>query len=213
MQAQPIALSRLHHIAALALFSALVLARPALAEPNPNIPPHAPEQAQPDPGSLDRLITQIQGGAQKVVRGTSDVVVTAMGLLGVRYRYGGSSPDNGLDCSGLVRLVFKETFGMLLPHRAAEIGQMGEKVGKEQLQPGDLVFFNTLRRSFSHVGIYVGEGRFLHAPSKGGEVRVEEMNTPYWSKRFNGARRISPEEQQAIAKAQAADASTSASAQ
>ncbi|MBX7229087.1 MAG: C40 family peptidase [Burkholderiaceae bacterium] len=156
--------------------------------------------------TLDSLIQQIEGGTLNVVQGASEIVMNAMGLLGVRYRFGGNAPETGLDCSGLVRLVFKETFGLILPRRAVEMSQLGDTVGKEELKPGDLVFFNTLKRAFSHVGIYIGEGKFVHAPSSGGKVRVESLNTPYWINRFNGARRIDQSRQpDASVKAHTAD--------
>ena len=121
---------------------------------------------------------------------TAQLVVRALSLLGVNYRFGGNSPDSGLDCSGLVRHVFEEAAGLMLPRRSEEMSRQGQKVALDQLRPGDLVFFNTLRRAFSHVGIYVGNGKFVHAPSKGGVVRVESIDSQYWSKRFNGARRV-----------------------
>jgi hypothetical protein len=119
-----------------------------------------------------------------------DLVVRALSLLGVNYKFGGNTPETGLDCSGLVRYVFHEAAGLILPRRAEEISRAGEAIGREQLRPGDLVFFNTLRRTFSHVGIYIGDGRFVHAPSAGGEVRVESLSASYWRRRFNGARRM-----------------------
>jgi cell wall-associated NlpC family hydrolase len=143
--------------------------------------------------SLDALIQQLGASAKSMASSASDVVVTAMSMLGVRYKFGGNTPDTGLDCSGLVRLAFAQTFGMTLPRTAGEMSRVGDKVDKRELQPGDLVFFNTLRRAFSHVGIYVGDGKFVHAPSSGGEVRVESMNIPYWQNRFNGARRVAPD--------------------
>ncbi len=121
-----------------------------------------------------------------------------MGLLGIPYRWGGTSPESGFDCSGLVRFVFRETLGVNLPARSDEIGKFGEKLLSGNLQPGDLVFFNTMRKSMSHVGIYLGDGRFLHAPASGGVVRVEKMDMPYWVKRYEGARRMLSEQWQAI---------------
>ncbi|CAN5278347.1 hypothetical protein BH10PSE17_BH10PSE17_23100 [soil metagenome] len=120
----------------------------------------------------------------------SKVIDDALAHLGTRYRYGGSTPQSGFDCSGLVRWVFDQSIGMTLPRRAVEIAQLGAKVDLGNLKPGDLVFFNTLRKSFSHVGIYLGEGQFVHAPSKGGTVRIETIADGYWQKRFTGARRI-----------------------
>lgn len=122
-----------------------------------------------------------------------DLVNQGMSYLGIRYRFGGTSPETGLDCSGLVQNVFRNALGLDLPRTARDMAKMGDKVALRDLKPGDLVFFNTMRRAFSHVGIYIGDGRFLHAPSRGGRVRVEELDTGYWSKRFNGARRLLPE--------------------
>jgi len=127
----------------------------------------------------------------------SELAVQALSMLGINYRYGGTSPETGLDCSGLVQYVFKEAWGTDLPRTAAEISHVGEKVGKSDLRPGDLVFYNTLRRSFSHVGIYLGDGKFIHSPSTGGQVRIESMDVSYWKKRFNGARRIAAEDNNA----------------
>jgi len=120
----------------------------------------------------------------------TELVLRALSLLGVNYKWGGSSPDTGLDCSGLVRHVFSEATGLVLPRRAEEMSRNGDAVGRDQLRPGDLVFFNTLRRAFSHVGIYIGNGQFVHAPSSGGNVRVENLSGQYWRQRFNGARRV-----------------------
>jgi len=120
----------------------------------------------------------------------SDVVVQALSLLGTPYRFGGSSPEVGFDCSGLVHHVFASVLERDLPRRAEEISGVGHAVSRAELQPGDLVFFNTLRRAFSHVAIYIGEGRFVHAPARNGRVRVEGLDSRYWAARFNGARRV-----------------------
>lgn len=120
----------------------------------------------------------------------AEVVVKALGLVGVPYRFGGNSPASGLDCSGLVHYVYSHTLGLDLPRRAEEISKLGQPIDVSELRPGDLLFYNTLRRTYSHVAIYVGEGRFVHAPSRGKRVRVEEMSAGYWSARFNGARRL-----------------------
>lgn len=138
------------------------------------------------------------GGLEALTGRASDLVVQAMTMIGTHYRYGGESPETGLDCSGLVRYVFKEAWGAHLPRTSAEISRVGAKVNPQELQPGDLVFYNTLRRGFSHVGIYLGDNKFIHAPSGGGQVRIESMGLAYWKKRFNGARRIlNPEAEQA----------------
>jgi len=121
----------------------------------------------------------------------SDLVVSAMAFLGVTYRRGGNSFDEGFDCSGFTRHVFEHSLGMKLPRQADEQAEAAGliQVGREELRPGDLVFFNTLRRTFSHVGIYVGEGRFIHAPKPGAAIRIEDMGSSYWQPRFTGARR------------------------
>lgn len=121
----------------------------------------------------------------------SEMVLSAMHFLGVPYRRGGNSAEEGFDCSGFTRHVFENSIGLVLPRRADEQAQASslQAVKREELKPGDLVFFNTMRRAFSHVGIYVGEGKFIHAPRSGAQVRVEDMRAAYWDKRFNGARR------------------------
>jgi cell wall-associated NlpC family hydrolase len=124
----------------------------------------------------------------------TQLAIEAMSLVGINYRRGGNSPENGLDCSGFVRYVFREAQGKELPRTSAEISKLGESVDKQDLQPGDLVFFNTLRRAFSHVGIYLGDNKFIHSPSTGGAVRIESMDLSYWKARFNGARRIETNE-------------------
>ena len=121
---------------------------------------------------------------------TREVVMQALGYLGIRYKYGGNTPETGFDCSGLVRYVVGQALGLVLPRDARSISQVGSQVSTEELQPGDLVFFNTMRRPFSHVGIYVGEGRFVHANRTGGEVKVSHLEDRYWSSRFVGARRV-----------------------
>ncbi len=124
----------------------------------------------------------------------SDMVLTAMNFLGVPYRRGGSSADRGFDCSGFTRHVFEMSVGLVLPRRVDEQATAAGLivVKRDELKPGDLVFFNTLKRTFSHVGIYVGDGKFIHSPRTGGEVRVEDMRFVYWAKRFTGARRAEP---------------------
>ena len=125
-----------------------------------------------------------------VVDKTETLINNAMQLIGVRYRWGGNTPQSGLDCSGFVRYVFNDTFGFLLPRKSAQMSKVGLQIRKDELQPGDLVFFNTMRHAFSHVGIYVGDNKFIHAPSKGKSIRVDDMTKVYWEKRYNGARRL-----------------------
>ena len=121
---------------------------------------------------------------------TSELISTAMGFIGVPYRRGGNSAEAGFDCSGFVRAAFQQAQGLVLPRRANEQAAATEVIDRKDLQPGDLVFFNTMRRAFSHVGIYLGEGKFIHAPRSGAKVRVEDMQASYWQRRFNGARRV-----------------------
>jgi len=120
----------------------------------------------------------------------SGVALQALAYLGTPYRSGGESPRTGFDCSGLVAYVFREGVGMALPRNTFDLSHVGWPVATEALKPGDLVFYNTQRREYSHVGIYLGENRFIHAPSSGGEVRVENLRAGYWTRRFSGARRI-----------------------
>lgn len=127
---------------------------------------------------------------ERYTNAAQDVILQGLKLVGISYKRGGNDEDSGLDCSGFVRLVFKDTVGMLLPRSAREMAEVGERVDAQDLKPGDLVFFNTMKRAFSHVGIYLGDNYFLHAPKPGAEVRVESMQTSYWVKRYNGARRI-----------------------
>jgi cell wall-associated NlpC family hydrolase len=129
--------------------------------------------------------------ADRHLTATRELVMQALGYLGIRYKYGGSSPDTGFDCSGLVRYVVNQAIGLVLPRDARAISLLGSRIDTAELQPGDLVFFNTMRKPFSHVGIYVGEQRFIHAPASGGTVELVNMSERYWQSRFDGARRLS----------------------
>lgn len=122
-----------------------------------------------------------------------EVLINALSLTGIQYKYGGSSPSTGFDCSGFVRYVFHNAANLTLPPTARAIAQIGKSVKKDELQPGDLVFFNTLKKAFSHVGIYIGDNKFIHAPSTGKTVRVENMQDGYWASRFEGAQRLDQE--------------------
>ncbi|MFL6693055.1 MAG: C40 family peptidase [Ramlibacter sp.] len=144
------------------------------------------------------LMEKIGQVRTRITSSTSELVVTAMGFLGVPYRRGGNSADTGgFDCSGFVKAIYEQTVGLVLPRRAEQQAAATKAVDKQDLQPGDLVFFNTMRRAFSHVGIYVGEGKFIHSPKPGAEVRVENMSANYWQRRFDGARRVLVSQQQA----------------
>jgi hypothetical protein len=144
---------------------------------------------------VDKGLLEVDGRGEELVRQVrdraSEMVMAAMNFLGVPYRRGGSSFEQGFDCSGFTRHVFEMSIGLVLPRRVDEqaTAQGLLKVGRDELRPGDLVFFNTLRRTFSHVGIYVGEGKFIHAPRAGKQVRIEDMRQAYWARRFTGARR------------------------
>ena len=144
---------------------------------------------------LSQQISNQLGGPLQSARNAfggkaSELVMQAMGLLGVPYKRGGTSEEKGFDCSGFVRYMFEKSVGLVLPRRAEEQAKVTEEISRSELKPGDLVFFNTLKRTFSHVGIYVGDGKFIHAPRPGKAVRVDDMREAYWQKRFNGARRV-----------------------
>ena len=158
----------------LAVISCALLALPARAT-------EAVDVAKQDDSTL------MQRASQSIEAATDN----ALSLIGIRYKRGGTSPETGFDCSGFVNHVFREGMGLILPRTSREISKEGEAVKKSELQPGDLVFFNTMRRTFSHVGIYLGEGQFIHSPRTGGKVRIENMRDGYWAKRYEGARRVS----------------------
>jgi cell wall-associated NlpC family hydrolase len=122
----------------------------------------------------------------------SEALLQALLTIGIDYRRGGRSPATGFDCSGLVAYVYQEAWGIRLPATTAAQSEAGVPVSLAELQAGDLVFYDTLQRPYSHVGIYLGEGRFVHAPRTGAQVRIESLHSSYWSARFNGARRIEP---------------------
>ena len=139
------------------------------------------------------LLARHQRGTLRVgINGDHPMAMTAMDYLGIRYRYGGNSPTTGFDCSGFVNYVADKSLGLKLPRRSDEMAKLGVAVKKNELQVGDLVFFNTLGRRYSHVGVYIGENQFVHSPSAGGVVRIEDMTQAYWTKRYTGARRIDP---------------------
>ena len=153
----------------------------------------APSQSGDDLDKLlseKGLLSQFEQVRQSVSNKASELVIDAMGFLGVPYKRGGNTAETGFDCSGFVRAMYKQSIGLILPRRAEEQAAATQNIEKSDLKPGDLVFFNTLKRTFSHVGIYVGQGRFIHAPKPGAEVRVESMSVSYWASRFDGARRV-----------------------
>jgi hypothetical protein len=122
--------------------------------------------------------------------GNEEISLTAMSLVDVPYRWGGNTPQSGFDCSGLVRYVIAYAANINLPRTAREMGAQGERITPDKIAPGDLIFFNTNGGPNSHVGIYVGNNRFVNAPSSGGVVRLDHVTNPYWARHFNGIRRI-----------------------
>jgi cell wall-associated NlpC family hydrolase len=131
----------------------------------------------------DRLADTVTGKSEELIN-------RAMEVIGVRYRWDAELPQSGLDGSSFVGYVFKDKLGFLLPRKSTQMSRVGKPIGRDELQPGDLVFFNTMRLTFSHVGIYVGDNKFIHSPSKGTTVRVDDLGSMYWDKRFDGARRL-----------------------
>ena len=178
-------------IVALAATALVLLPRPGLAA--------QPATASSHAGIVERPVARVLQSAQ-------DLAIYALGLIGVDYRYGGNSPEHGLDCSGLVRYVFQEVVGVTLPRTAREMARLGGRVAPGDLKAGDLVFFNTRSSPFSHVGIYLGDDRFIHAPHRGGEVEIVTRSQRYWQQRYDGARRLVAFVPELISSAQAAPA-------
>jgi len=170
---------RLLHLIAIFFFATQVMA-------GPTVPADDMERLLIEKGLLARIDQVRQTATEKA----SELVFTALGFMGVPYRRGGNTAETGFDCSGFVKAMYEQTVGLILPRRAEQQAATTQKIERSELQPGDLVFFNTMRRAFSHVGIYVGEGKFIHSPKPGAEVRVEDMGVSYWSRRFDGARRV-----------------------
>ncbi len=141
-------------------------------------------------GWVSHISTQLSAVKGKASDQAAGMVEQAMGLLGVPYRRGGNSESTGFDCSGFVRHLYEQSVGQILPRRSVDQARATEVIDREELKSGDLVFFNTMRRAFSHVGVYVGDGKFIHAPRAGKAVNVDDMRNAYWQKRFNGARRV-----------------------
>jgi len=155
------------------------------------MPPAFAEPVAAETGTIfGRALDRASAASASAAASIEQVLDNALDYLGISYRRGGSNPESGFDCSGFVRHIFREGLGLYLPRSAREMSQVGETVNKQELKPGDLVFFNTMRRAFSHVGIYLGDHLFIHAPRVGGVVRIEDMRDRYWVKRFDGARRI-----------------------
>jgi cell wall-associated NlpC family hydrolase len=142
------------------------------------------------PAAVTGIDRNAEQAPARALQSAQDLAIYALGLIGVDYRYGGSSPERGLDCSGLVRYVFQEVVGITLPRTSREMARLGGRVAPGDLQAGDLVFFNTRSSPFSHVGIYLGDHRFIHAPHRGGEVEIVAMTQHYWQQSYEGARRL-----------------------
>ena len=142
------------------------------------------------PATAENIVAEKQPSTLIESGPTEEALIYALSLIGVKYRYGGNTAETGFDCSGFIRHVFAETLALSLPRSSYAMSKLGERIEQDNLQPGDLVFYNTLKRSFSHVGLYLGDGRFVHAPSRGKTVEIVDMDDTYWRRRFNGARRL-----------------------
>lgn len=165
------------------------------------------QQAQSDPAhaardnylsytQADPLGAYLAGGSRansSNPQTTKTLATAALKMLGVKYRFGGETPKTGFDCSGLVSYAAEKSLGLKLPRRAAEMAREGKSIKSSELKKGDLVFFNTRGHRYSHVGIYLGDKKFVHAPRTGAVVRIESMDIAYWKKRYNGARRLAAE--------------------
>jgi cell wall-associated NlpC family hydrolase len=186
-----------------ALIGVALVAAASLGHAAPDKSTDAVTQLLFDRGVLDptfieqaRNVATVSAPAlgQQVRDATSNLVISAMGLIGVPYKRGGNDSDTGFDCSGFTRHLFENSLGLLLPRKVDDQAKASGlvPVKRNELKPGDLVFFNTLKRTFSHVGIYLGDDKFIHAPRSGAEVRIESLDVKYWAKRFTGARRADP---------------------
>jgi cell wall-associated NlpC family hydrolase len=152
------------------------------------LPAQAQDAAQPSIGAT--TTAAVRDAAATALHSARNLTSAALDLIGIRYKWGGTTPASGLDCSGLVQFVFQQVTGVTLPRSARDLSRIGEVVALSDLKPGDLVFFNTRRFAFSHVGIYVGDNRFIHAPRRGRDVEIATIDQSYWQKHFNGARRL-----------------------
>lgn len=142
---------------------------------------HSPAATPPSPGNV-QLVSDTYA---------QDAVIYALGLIGNHYQFGGRNPDSGLDCSGMVSWIYEQVAGLRLPHNAAQIAQIARSIDRKSLAPGDLVFFNTSGKAHSHMGIYAGEGRFIHAPSTRGKyVRMDALDSGWFASRISGLRTL-----------------------
>jgi cell wall-associated NlpC family hydrolase len=142
------------------------------------------------PAPANRISADVFQNEREASPAAQEVAMYALMLLKTGYRFGGKNPEAGLDCSGMVTYVYREAVGMPLTGNAASLAREGREVAIDQLRTGDLVLFNTLGRPFSHVGIYLGKGEFIHAPNSRGQVRVDKLTNRYWAQRFEMARTL-----------------------
>lgn len=168
------------------LCAVLLIQAVAIARASEYVPP-VREVAQPSQGTNDESAPESPHGNSSRIQ---NLLMHALSLIGVQYQFGGNSHAHGFDCSGLVRHVFAEALSVELPRSSFEMSKLGTPVHNGELHPGDLLFYNTRKQRFSHVAIYLGEGRFVHAPSRGKTVEIVSMSDAYWKKRFDGARRL-----------------------
>lgn len=161
--------------------AAIILAFSLAAPLAPLTPAHADDQS---------LTAELGSRISGLVDRAGELVLNAFGFLGIPYVWGGSSPEAGFDCSGFVQYVFRQAAGLMLPRSSFDQIRQGIAIAREELRPGDLVFFNTMRATASHVGIYIGENRFIHAPSRGKTVEIADFTNSYWQARYDGARRM-----------------------
>ena len=153
----------------------------------------APVHAAPeglDNAALERLINERTGPQASSGDEAGDLIMNAMGLLGVAYRFGGNSPVSGLDCSGFMQYIFRKSMNINLPRTSSEMAQIGTQISRSALQVGDMVFFNTAGRRISHVGMYIGDNRFIHAPRKGKSIEITSLENKYWNSKYVTARRV-----------------------
>lgn len=167
--------------------TAIILTCAALTFSSPLV--RADDEGLP-PDLTSRIAASVSSTFSNMVDRTQNLVLNAMGFMGIPYRWGGTTPEGGFDCSGFVQYVFKQAAGLVLPRSSFDQIRQGTVVGRDELQAGDLVFFNTMRATASHVGIYIGENRFIHSPRRGKNVEIVNFNDAYWQARFDGARRL-----------------------
>ncbi|NMG75526.1 C40 family peptidase [Aromatoleum diolicum] len=167
----------------LALIASVLAACSSIPTTSPGNASLTREASRPDPLDQDYFVFEDRQHSQ-------EMVIFALGLLDTGYRFGGRNPDAGMDCSGMVSYIVEQITGRRLPHNAAKIAELTRPVSISLLQAGDLVFFNTANRRHSHMGIYMGEGKFVHAPSSRGRIRVERLDNPYFGPRIDGARTL-----------------------